>query len=191
MDANRFAVVDRGNRLADVLREHIRATGLNSTRLALEARMFQPIIHRFRKGEASMSLKSASKLCEFLGLDILPKNIVAVYEAVYVKTIEMFYDLEKGLRKDGATLPAARVRRYAKTVLEPALSELRQQLGGGGDGGNPRPAADAGDAPKDAKDTEDAEVKDTKPKERDRQVDRPVNKLPRRVVKVTKGGRQE
>jgi hypothetical protein len=179
-----------GNRtLGDSLRRHIRASGRSVNSIAIQSRISQPVLHKFVSGQSEVNLRTASAICQELGLDFMPKNTGELYEALFVKMVEMFRELERELRKDGADLVATRVHRYCKTYIAPALEEIRAQLGTEGEGGEgtPKappagpPAAPGADAPQDTKDKKDA------PKERDRKVGRPVNRLPRRVVKVDKG----
>jgi hypothetical protein len=132
------------NTLAEVLRDQIRASGRSISSIAVESRTVQPIVHRFATGPGDITLRTASKIADLLGLGFVPKSQGQLFEAILVKTIAMFDELDRELRKDGVTLQAARVRRYRNTVLLPELSQLRQQLGaegggqaGAGPGGHP------------------------------------------------------
>jgi hypothetical protein len=172
-----------GNILAEALRDRIRASGLSISRLAVESKTVHPVVHRFASGEGDITLRTASKLAGILGLDFVPRSQGQLFEAIFARAVEMFDELDRELRKDGVTLQAARVRRYRDTVLRPELTRLRQQIGSDEEGPKPPPAADAEDTPKDAKDTEDAAAGKETPKEKDRKVGKPVNRLPRKVVK--------
>jgi hypothetical protein len=160
------------NTLADALRDRIRASGLSISRLAVESKTVHPVVHRFATGGGDITLRTASKIADILGLDFVPRSQGRLFEAIFVRAIEMFDELDRELRKDGVTLQAARVRRYRNTVMLPELSQIWQQLGTEGGAGN---------APKDPPDT--GTRKDMQ--EKARPVGKPAGKLPkRRVVRV-------
>jgi hypothetical protein len=185
-----------GKMLGDSLRRHIRASGRSVNSLAVESRIAQPALNRFVLGHTEINLRTASAICKQLGLDFMPRNQGELMEAIFERMIGMFYRLEAELRKDGADRPAARLRRYAETYLLPELANIRAQLG---TEEGPKPAPDPQQAPpeaegaQDAEDAEDAGAKKAAaaPPERDRKVGKPVNRLPRRSVKVPKRDPEE
>src|SRR5262245_39063489 len=54
--------------LAEQLRQAVRACGLSLNQLARETGLHQAQLSRFLRGERSMRLEAAEKLCEYLGL---------------------------------------------------------------------------------------------------------------------------
>jgi plasmid maintenance system antidote protein VapI len=58
--------------MADVLRRAIGETGLSINALATAAGIAQPVLHRFATGQRDLTLRTAQKLVDFLGLKLRP-----------------------------------------------------------------------------------------------------------------------
>ena len=58
--------------IVDELREAILNSGQTEYRVAKESGVAQPIVNRFLRGERGISLKTAAKLCKYLGLHLAP-----------------------------------------------------------------------------------------------------------------------
>jgi plasmid maintenance system antidote protein VapI len=56
--------------LADVLRREIRATGQSVYAVALASGVGQPVLSRFLAGTRGITLDTADKLCQTLGLEL-------------------------------------------------------------------------------------------------------------------------
>ena len=60
--------------LADQLRQAIRDSGKTQYMIAKDTGISQPMINRFTNGERGISLETADKLMEHLGLELQPKQ---------------------------------------------------------------------------------------------------------------------
>jgi len=58
--------------LVDDLREAILNCGETEYRVSKESGVAQPILNRFLRGERGISLETAAKVCEYLGLHLAP-----------------------------------------------------------------------------------------------------------------------
>lgn len=58
--------------LADTLRKAMRADGRTVYALSRDSKLAVSIVQRFATGDGDLTLRSASKLCAILGLDLLP-----------------------------------------------------------------------------------------------------------------------
>lgn len=58
--------------LADTLKEAIRKTGLSGYRVALDAGVPEPVVSRFLRSERGITLDTAGKLADYLGLELRP-----------------------------------------------------------------------------------------------------------------------
>jgi len=56
--------------LANTLRNLIAKSDLTVNRIALEAGMPQPVLHRFAKGERDLTLETAQKLIDYFEIEI-------------------------------------------------------------------------------------------------------------------------
>ncbi len=61
--------------IADQLKTAINETGLTSYRICKMSGVAQPVLDRFRSGERkNITITTAGKLCEALGLELKPKT---------------------------------------------------------------------------------------------------------------------
>ncbi len=60
--------------LSEILRERMRQTGLPIAVIARETGIVQPVLHRFFKGEQDLTLRTATKLADYLELDLVPRS---------------------------------------------------------------------------------------------------------------------
>jgi len=58
--------------LPEQLREAISATGQTTYRVAKESGVSFPVVYRFLKGERGITLDTAGKLADYLGLELRP-----------------------------------------------------------------------------------------------------------------------
>ena len=58
--------------LVDELREAIRNCGETEYRVAKESGVPQPVVSRFMREERGVSLETAAKLCQYLGIHLAP-----------------------------------------------------------------------------------------------------------------------
>ena len=74
MDAHRRSVHSRksGLNLVEELRQAIRNSGETEYRVAKESCLAQPVLNRFLRGERGVSLETAAKVCQYLGLHLAP-----------------------------------------------------------------------------------------------------------------------
>ena len=60
--------------LSEILRERMRQTGLPIAVIARETGIVQPVLHCFFKGKQDLTLRTATKLAEYLELDFVPRS---------------------------------------------------------------------------------------------------------------------
>lgn len=58
--------------LVEELRQAIRNCGETEYRVAKESEVPQPVVSRFMRGQRCISLETAGKLCQYLGLHLAP-----------------------------------------------------------------------------------------------------------------------
>jgi DNA-binding phage protein len=74
MDAHRRSLHSRKGslNLVEELRQAIRNCGQTEYRVAKESGLAQPVLNRFLRGERGVSLETAAKVCQYLGLHLAP-----------------------------------------------------------------------------------------------------------------------
>ena len=74
MDAHRRSLHSRKGSLSLVeeLQQAILNCGETEYRVAKESGVAQPILNRFLRGERGISLETAAKVCQYLGLHLAP-----------------------------------------------------------------------------------------------------------------------
>jgi plasmid maintenance system antidote protein VapI len=58
--------------ITDKLRQAVRDAGLSVNAVATAAGIPQPVLHRFMSGERDLTLRTAQKLADYLGLTLQP-----------------------------------------------------------------------------------------------------------------------
>ncbi len=61
--------------LPEILRQRMQQSGESVAAIARGAGIAQPVLHRFYKGERDMTLRTATKLARYLGLEMRPKSV--------------------------------------------------------------------------------------------------------------------
>lgn len=64
----------RGATVSETLRGALEQSGLSLYRVAKNAGLAYAIVHRFMRGERTLSMEALDKLCASLGLELQPKQ---------------------------------------------------------------------------------------------------------------------
>lgn len=60
--------------MGQILRDEVEASGLSMKRLAKESEVNRISLMRFMRGDTDLNLSAASRLAEYFGLVLVPKN---------------------------------------------------------------------------------------------------------------------